>query len=573
MRLVLAIFFPPLFGRIAQGAHDEPFSFSSPPFLCFIDPAPPLTSDAVKEYVSAVKSNKIEAVKCLFDSLGFFLSSWDTSGDTIHLHPGVRSIVDSVRISSYVPCTADSVEKNFFPRPYDAGELKAFAERALRFFGNKGYPFARLSAGVSGARLRYGADSAKPDHGCVVTYTVRENGRYLFSEPIFLGKSKTNLRLIGHDIFVKKDSVFDLQKIEESKNRLLLRSYIASVENGPFKIVNTQEASGNAMDFSGAVQVPFIISENAGMGVDGAIAFQAGGAAASGLSGIFNVSLFNLFHFGESGQMTYRGEKDYQRLEFSFSMPYLFNVPLFASTGFGLEIKENDYGYLHGEIKLTTDMLRFGQWGLAIKGHEVSDSSENVSRFEGVDFIVYEEPKPYRAGKPSREIDFKIGSGIVQNNGRQLNRWHIDLAAGMHVPINYRHAVVGRIVFGTLLTDARDTLQTVELYRTGGYKSLRGYSDNEFAFRAVFYEQLEYHIYFSYSGSVYILMDGGIGFDRDAGISIKNAKKLLGYGVGIRVPVKIGDASLEWTRKYTEKTGWGRLHFSVRNAVAAGIQK
>jgi hypothetical protein len=566
------VFFPFLL-MTSFGAPREPFSFSSPPFICVMEPASPLKPSGVRDFLEKAGPDKIEAVKGLLDSMGFFSPSCDTVKDTIHLRSGARSVVDSLAINARLPCTADSVQKGFFPRPYEAAELAALAEKTLRYFGSKGYPFARLSIAVS--EKRNGKSGTSPagrgaPGGCTVTFSVRENGRYLFSPPLLTGTGKTSERLLLQDIFVKKDSVFDLRKIEDSKIRLRSRRWVSSVETGPFQIVNGTERSRQLSDHSGSVSVPFVISDNVGLGVDGAVAFQAGAAGAGDLTGIFNISLLNLFRHGETGLLTYRGEKEYQRLEVSLDLPYLFNVPLFGSSGFGLEIKENDYGYLHGDLRLTTDFRPFWQWGLAIKGHEVTDSAGRSTRFEGLDFVVSKEKRPYRAGESGSEADFKVGSGIVQYNGRQLNRWHIDLTYGSQASINFRHAAVGRIVFGTVLTGALDTLQTVELYRTGGYNSLRGYSDNEFAFRTVAYGQVEYHFYFNYNGSVFIFMDAGCGFYRDSRVSLPDAEKLFGYGAGIRIPVKIGDASIEWARKYSESSGWGRLHIVIRNNLAAG---
>jgi hypothetical protein len=256
-------------------------------------------------------------------------------------------------------------------------------------------------------------------------------------------------------------------------------------------------------------------------------------------------------------------------LEVSAGAPYLFNVALFGTAGFGLEIKENDYGYLHGEITLTTDVGPRWRAGLALKAHEISDSSGGSGRFEGLDFVATRESRPYRAGLTTLNADFKVGSGIVQRSGRQLTRWHVDLAAGGQIPFSFRHAVVGKVVCGTILSDKRDTLRGAELYRTGGYKSLRGYGDDEFTFRTVAYGQAEYHLYFKYSGSVFIFMDAGMGFDRDARVSVRGAHRLMGYGSGIRIPVRIGDASIEWARNYKESSGWGRLHVAVSNTQPA----
>jgi outer membrane protein assembly factor BamA len=102
---------------------------------------------------------------------------------------------------------------------------------------------------------------------------------------------------------------------------------------------------------------------------------------------------------------------------------------------------------------------------------------------------------------------------------------------------------------------------------------MRGYTDNEFAFKTVLYEQLEFLYYFSYTGSTYIFIDAGVGFGALSAIGVSNATKMLGYGVGIRIPVKIGDASFEWARNYKDTQSWGRIHLSLRNSISAGMTK
>ena len=418
------------------------------------------------EKYAAQSDAKISKIKSLLDSLGFFTASCDTVHDTIAIRPGNRSIVESVAVLSGLRCSIDSIQPGLFPRPYDAGELQALANKTLYFFGSRGYPFARLTIEISDS-----AAHGPAARGLAVTFTVSENGLYAFAKPLLTGKTRTSARLLGRDISIKKGTVFDVRKIEESKNRLLSRPYITAVKTGPLKILKEDETASRVSDtargpdFSGNVTIPFIISDNTGLGVDGAVAFQA--AARSNLTGIFNISLLNLFHYGETGMLAYRGEQGYQRLEVSLAVPYLFGVALFGTAGFGLEIQQEDYGYLHGEVKLTTDLWPWWQWGLVLNGHEVTtynkDSVVVNRQFAGIDFVVSRETEPYRAGQWRKEAEFKIGSGIAQSPAVQLTRWHLEATGGVQYPLNSHHAIVGRTVFGTLLAEASDTLQTVEL--------------------------------------------------------------------------------------------------------------
>ena len=568
------------FGVAAAHARNAPVSFSSPPYTCVIDTSAHLPGSIIRDCLKNPEDKRLLSLKNMFDSLGFFRPSFDTQSRTISVNPGPRSLIDSLCIKSKLPCAMDSIEKGLFPRFYDAGEIQGLARKVLFYFGCRGSPFARLSVSLTDTQF---VDIKNPNRlhkTFFITFDVQENGTYAFAKPILVGKFKTSARLIGHDIVAREGSVFDLRKVEETRQRLMLKSYISSVEPGNLKILkdtlSRKDTSDHAKTFSGNVVEPFVISDIVGLGIDGAIAFEAGQTNVNSLTGLFSLSLNNIFHRGEVGSFSYKGEQGFQRLEVSVSVPYLFGLSLFGSSGFGLEVQENSYGYLHGELKMLTELWPFWQGGLVLQGHEITryvDSVDIASNFEGVDFVVAREGKAYRAGLSGSDLEFKIGSGLQQSQGQQLNRWHIDLNAGAQAPFNIRYAVAGRVVCGSYLTDARDTMQVTELYRTGGYKSIRGYTDNEFAFKTVLYEQLEFLYYFSYTGSTYIFLDAGAGFNVESPVSKSGATKMLGYGVGIRIPVKIGNASFEWARNYKDTQSWGRIHISVQNSISAGMIK
>jgi hypothetical protein len=68
-------------------------------------------------------------------------------------------------------------------------------------------------------------------------------------------------------------------------------------------------------------------------------------------------------------------------------------------------------------------------------------------------------------------------------------------------------------------------------------------------------------------------MDAGIGFNENVAIRLPSATKMLGYGIGMRIPVKIGDAAIEWARNYKDTQSWGRIHIAVSNTVSTGLAK
>ena len=526
---------------------------------------------------------KAGAVKKLLDSLGFFLCTYDTvSKDTIRIDPAGRSRVDSIVIVNAVSLTADSVTKLSLPRPYDAGEIQSLAKKTIYVLGTKGYPFAALSLAIRSRMDSLALKAGQRRQVLTIVFDVRENGRYAFAAPLITGAAKTSRRLLVHDIVFREGQPFDLRKVEESRDRLLSRPYVTSAEVSSPAVLLAAVLTPDTGAHAAAppldkVIVPFTCADKNGFGFDGAVTFQAGGAsAASRFYGVVNLFLLNLLGGGETGQLTYNGQQDLQRMDLSIAKPYLLDFPVFASLNFGLEIKQDSYGYLHGGLELLTELRAYWQLGLAVTGHEVQyprDSSNSSSEFGGVDVILNRQTNRYRAGELARGFTLRTGSGLAKNNGRQFDRWHVDAAGNLHVPFAKRWAAAGRVVAKTIIARPEDMLDSAEVYRTGGYNSLRGYADNEFSFKTVAYGQAECLFYFNPEGALYLFADAGIGFGPKDQLTVPAATKLFGYGLGIRIPSRIGTAAIEWARNYSDTKSLGRIHVSVMNPVSAAMGK
>jgi outer membrane protein assembly factor BamA len=537
-----------------------------------------LARDAAKK---AVPGKKEGAVKKLLDSLGFFLCTYDTaSKDTIRIDPAGRSRVDSIVINNAVFLTADSVTKLALPRSYDAGEIQSLAKKTIYVLGTKGYPFAALSIVIRPRQDSLALAAGQRRQALTIVFDVRENGRYAFAAPLITGAAKTDRRLLLHDVVFREGRPFDLRKVEESRERLLSRPYVTSADvSSPTVLLDAvltpdtgAQAAAPPLD---KVIVPISCADKNGFGFDGAVTFQAGGAsAASRFYGVVNLFLLNLLRGGETGQLTYNGQQDLQRMELTVAKPYLLDFPVFASLNFGLEIKQDSYGYLHGGLEVLTELRAFWQLGLAVTGHEVQyprDSSNASSQFGGVDVILNRQTNRYRAGEFARGFTLRTGSGLAKNNGRQFDRWHVDAAGNLHVPFTKRWAAAGRIEAKTIIARPEDSLRTAELYRTGGYNSLRGYADNEFQFKTVAFGQAECLFYFNPEGAIYIFADAGMGFGPLDQLTVPAATRLFGYGLGIRIPSRIGTAAIEWARNYSDTKSLGRIHVSVMNPISAAM--
>jgi outer membrane protein assembly factor BamA len=524
---------------------------------------------------AVVSGNARVTLEQIFDSLGFFNPVWMTPhNDTVSVLPGRRALIDTIIIAGQSGISIDSVEQMSFKQPYDAGEVARLARKTIYLLANQGYPFANLILSVE-KKPPAAFDSATL---ISITFNVNPESRCLFDRARFVGKFETREKTLKNDLAFSCGSSFNIRLVEETLKRLLSRKYIAEAVAGvpvlsDSALCNNSDTAAKIPDGIKYAGVPIYIKDNRGLGIDGSVAMQSGDGDAPVFSGLLNLTLQNLFRRGEEASVYYRGEKLLQQLDMAVSVPHLLKMPVVGSGGFGLEISGQDYGYLYGSLEMLVEFLSLWQTGFALKGHEMTDSSDSGTsswNYLGTDFIL--KRKAERPGRKVLSFNLSAGTGTGVSNRAEgrFQRWKIDMFAGMHVPFLNYHAVVIKAAGKTIFTDKLDSLHQAELFRIGGSGTLRGYSEKQFAFKTAAYMQAEYLFYFSLHGSIFVFCDAGTGSKGDAATLFKEHTDMFGYGAGIRIPVKIGTASIAWARNYEDTRGFGRIHIRIQNAVSSG---
>ncbi len=579
---------------------EDPFVFSDTLYTYIVDHGSLKKTVLRRHLRNFPPQEKNNAFNLLLDSLGYFNPDTDTlAPDSLVITLGYQAVIDTIIIQCTRPFMIDSLQRIGFPVPYNAGVVQSLARKALVFLAQRGYPFAKSSITITDSTAgRNSADSLQtPQKHMTLRFRIDVGKQCVFDAPLFMGEFKTKDKILAQDMVFGKGQTFDIRKIETSQKRLISRTYIAGVTIGAPGIVNTpaepdsvsrQQKTEKVADTSIAdsvdvVAVPLLIEDNSGMGIDGAVAYSSD--ADIRWSGLLTITMLNILHRGESASLFYRGEKLLQQFEIEVAKAYPFLWPLFISASFGLEIegskddieeRKDGYGYLHGELKVLTQLKELWQAGAEVTGHETTikgQDDSNVSwHFIGIDLILQRLGEPFRDRMFSREFIIRTGTGIAEKSEGRYNRWRFDFSAGSHIPLFKRQAFLGKIATHLITSDDKDSLHRTEKIRIGGYKNIRGYADNNFSFIAVGYAQTAYLFYFNPTGSVYIFMDGGIGFSEDISLDRDDSKEMFGYGLGIRVPVKFGTLSLEWARNIEEQKGLGRIHVRMRNNLSPGIQ-
>ncbi|MBN1307298.1 MAG: BamA/TamA family outer membrane protein [Chitinispirillaceae bacterium] len=494
------------------------------------------------------------------DSTGYFHPQWDSaSAGPWSVLPGTRSTIGGERIIMLRPPAPDSLDLPAappYPQPFDAAKVRERAGEIGRTYTRCGYPFVSVTADLATDR----------NDTIVLTFHVDPEEHCVFSRPELTGSFSTKRTLILRDLSITPGGLFNHQAIDQSLERLQTRNYIAAAATLPPVIAASTDSS---VPQACGIIVPFVINDRRGMGLEGAAGLEVGGNDRPHVYGTVRFVFTNLFHNGEEARLFYDGDRSRQRLDVGFTRPWIFGLPLAVDAGGGLEVVSEAYGYLYGNLGLFYEPAVWWHTGVNLKGHTVSQDAhaagENGS-FAGADLVLSRSPEPYRDGSWCRELTIATGSGLTRKS-RLYTRSHIDFTAGGHLPLPFHTALMLRVNSGHLIT-RESALVPSERYRVGGNGSLRGYMENEFAFRTVLYGQAEYLYYFQSATPVYLFYDGGIGFESDIGQD-RSYRKMGGYGIGIRVPAGIGTLSVEWARNIQDSRSMGRVHVGFENSFAA----
>jgi len=455
------------------------------------------------------------------------------------------------------------------PLLYDADAMKGTLYALSRFFSENGYPYNNITTLViSGDSVAVGnnnstiAVSGKDDSPQTLTvrFIIDLDERVCNGPPLVVGVEK-RVEMYHRDVCLRSGELFSSADVDETLRRLSMRPYVREVSAASPVII--EDAPRGADSLLAAV-VPFTVAERRGMEVEGVLGYESGGGA---LSGRLDLSFMNLLRRGESAGVSYSGTDVFQRFKVSASQPWMFGLPIEAGGGAGLEIEDEGYGYFRGEFWTAVEINARWKCGVALNASETvpPDTVGDMYRFYGADVFISLIQMPFERGRTVREISAKVGTGAA-NREKSYTRNKMELVAGIHYPIFNEYALLGRVCANSLFTD-EDYLPPAEQYRIGGRGSLRGYSDEEFAFRSALFSQMEAIYYFDKAGAVFVFMDGGAGFDSSVRLTRSEAKAMLGYGAGIRFPSRLGTVTLEWARNKDDGWNLGRVHLGVKTGM------
>lgn len=528
-----------------------------------IYPGDDSASAIIKQLTTGIHKDSSAQLMRVFDSLGFTKASYDSINKAFN--SGYRAIITGDTIIADDSIYRIIKGSTLYPYPFDRSVIDNKALSLIRIYAENGYPFASIDI-----ELKFTGASRDRD-SLFVLFTINKEQFTRNTRPHFRTLKGTSPALLLRYVDIQDSEPFDIRQVESSISKLKMNSIIENASYFPPLLIEDTIAS----DAAAIATVPFTIIDKSGLGFEGAVGFESDQDNKPSVKGSASLSLLNMFHGAEALAFTYSGSDIKQLFDVIVSKPFIFNLPLGINANGGMEIVKDDYGFIYGNARAIITFNTFWIGGFGVEYNETTtksvDGATGSGSYLGGTLLLLRNSPDFTKGLLLHRILFEFGSGIAKKEIR-YNRSRILFNASVQVPILKSQAFVSRLITSHILS-RETTLLPVELIRYGGSTNLRGYSENQFAFRTAAIGQFELHHYFSTNGTVFIFIDGGAGFTGDIAYDSHAWTSLLGYGAGIRIPSRAGIVSLSWARNKDDTKSIGRIHLQFQNDLSRLTEK
>ena len=445
----------------------------------------------------------------------------------------------------------------------EAERVRAGMDRVLRFYEDRGYPFAAVAL----SHVSLEADRAR------VGFEVVEGPRVTIGALEVRGNAITKPEVIVRELRIRSGERYDQRRIDRGLRYLARLSFLERVHPPGMRYDPKKEA----------VALIVKVEEAQAHRANAVVGYVPGVGETEGFfTGLVDVSLGNLAGTGRKVQARWQRQDPHaSEIFLRYEEPWAFGFPVNAGGTFGQKQRTSytetaassflDFPITErftGRISLAWEqvipdsagswaMPRSGSWvgGLALN-YDGTDRWDNPTRGFRLSSSADVGLKRNRATEhfvPSEtEVD-RRRYGLNVEYFRSLRRRQM-LFIGLH---------------GAAVDSPERVLPPSEKLWLGGAHSLRGYREEQLGGTRIGWTNVEYRVLLGPESRAFLFLDGGYVFDRtmEAGGSgtteVEDFK--VGYGFGVRVRSRMGIVGMDYG--LGKGDGWmeGKVHVGVEN--------
>jgi len=417
-------------------------------------------------------------------------------------------------------------------KPFNFEKIEFLNHKILEYYENNGYPFASTKI-----------DTAIFSQNKISLFiAVKKNKYYKIDSIYLLGKAEISSNFIQKNIGIKQSDFYDEQKIKKIDN---------SINNLEFlTIIRPSEVEFHEID----ADIYIYLKKKKANRFNGIIGFLPNSTNESLLiTGEIDLKLVNSLKKGENFIIKWEKLKpESQRLNLGLEYPYLFKTNFGIAEKFSLSKEDTSFIDLKNHVGLRyffsgenfIESYISSQKSIVLLQNRSQNSNfANLSlNLYGLAFGSYNLDYKYN---PSKGYLFygKLGLGN-KNLEDSIKSLQLDASIELELYFPIINKFVLKYKNYSAIIDNKSGLYENELYKIGGFKTLRGFDEEIIRASAFSINTLEIRFLFGRNSNFYLFYD--IAYYEQKAVLIKSNDLPMGFGAGINFDTKAGIFALSY---------------------------
>ncbi|MBS3772394.1 MAG: BamA/TamA family outer membrane protein [Bacteroidales bacterium] len=466
---------------------------------------------------------------------GFLAASYDRmriKTDTVRmwLHVGQKYHWGKFSITtpdSSLLQTIPSFQKIREQEVINLNELNALEKRVVTQLENQGYPFASVKI----SQLENaGSDTLN------ASLVIDPGKRYVIDSILIKGNDRVSEKYLYPYLELFPGMVYNENKLQKIPDKIENLAFLRQIRDFELEFSEGQR-----------VNVFLYLEKAASNQAEGVVGFLPKGDGKIHFTGAFDLSLSNLFRRGGHIDMNWNSlEEQSQELKLNMNHPYLILQSVGINADFELFKKDTSFLSRTFRAGLSFD-INSRSW-LEVFGHFeksslLSESGVVTNKYEPFQTRLYGisynfNNLDYRLN-PSRGMYLDVSGSVGKRKRGKDRKRYTGAEAGLDIswyqPF-FRSWVIktsGHGRYKHFWSEDKKDFRENELYRFGGFNSLRGFDDNAFLAPAYSVITLELRYMLARNSNIYTFWDGGWYYN-----NIPSAVRqdfLFGFGLGAHI--------------------------------------
>ncbi|MCH8169839.1 MAG: BamA/TamA family outer membrane protein [Bacteroidetes bacterium] len=509
-----------------------------------------------------------------FDAISFDSAKTKNNVDiTININEGVPTFFNKVNVENVSKADSNFVISSFnnlSGEIFNKFDLENTISEVLSYYENNGNPFAVVKI----KSFNFYKDTLSKKNLTDIFLLIDAKKKSRINKIEIHGNKKTKNYVLIRELRIVSGQEYSQQNVNILPERLNKLGFFKPVKKPEYYINSKGEGV-----------LSFDVQEIQTNNFDGIIGYIPGGRndESGYVTGLVNINLRNLFGTGRAVSIKWqRLNRSSQLLDLNYLEPWLLGMPINLSTRIFQRKQDSSYVQRTFDISLqylATDVLSMG---VTLSLESVIPTDNGNSKFTVFNSTIVNTGLNLKLDtrndlfSPTNGILFinsysfrkKTINGpsqfISPTTATNINLQKLELSFDAYFSFVNRQVLAVKLHGGEL---RGPFFETSDLFRMGGFNSLRGYKEDQFLGSRIIWGNFEYRFLLTNRTYFFLFFDNGY-FLRKEDVD-RNIPKIegykTGYGLGINLETSLGILGVSFAFGEGDSFSDGKIHFGIIN--------